>query len=282
MTSLSAQAQDIFAPQVAPPAGALPESGANAPPPEAPAPPPPPPEVVKVSENRFTIGKVEIDTQSREVRFPAKVNMREGLIEFPVVHTNGRTHEAIFATDIFPLHLETALRLIRFRPSAEVFPTYPGVDPNNPPESDQWPDPVFSAVQPESHVQVFFSLPESAQSGNAAPEVRDIRTLIHRLEMPKEASAEPLRVAFEALCKHWVFTSSTENLNEPIRPLGGSIVGIRTEKECTFNADQNQELQAYEWFADPKHIPEVGTSVMIHIRPVQTPKPDSSKASESP
>ena len=223
----------------------------------SPAPPEPPP-MEKVGETGFKLGLVEFDSKTREIRFPAWVNMQEGMIEFPITHENGRVHEAIFATKALPLHLETALRLLRYKTSPEVFPTYPGVDFDNPPPYEEWPDPVYPPAIPEAHVQVFATWADQK-------EPVDIRTMLYR---SGEESADPKdAIRFENLASHWIFTGSNEKMGLEVESLGGAIVGIRTEPGCSINTVSSELVHHAEWFADAKRIPPPDTKVTIHIRP---------------
>lgn len=221
-------------------------------------PPPPAAGVEKIGETGFKLGLVEFDSKTREIRFPAWVNMQEGMIEFPVVHENGRVHEAIFATKALPLHLETALRLLRYKTSAEVFPTYPGVDMDNPPPYEEWPAPVYAATIPEAHVQVFASW-----DGQSEPV--DIRTMLYRSSAESVEAKDATR--FEKLASHWIFTGSSEKMGLQVESLGGAIVGIRTEPACSINTVSADAVHELEWFADVKRIPPPDTKVTIHIRP---------------
>ena len=237
------------------------KSGESAPAGPAPAEAPP---IEKVGETGFKLGLVEFDSKTREIKFPAWVNMQEGMIEFPVTHENGRVHEAIFATKTLPLHIETALRLLRYKTSPEVFPTYPGIDLDNPPPYEEWPEPVYPAAIPEAHVQVF-----ATWEGQAEPV--DIRTLIYR--SGDESTEEKDAVRFDKLASHWIFTGSTEKMGLEVESLGGAIVGIRTEPGCSINTVSADAVHELEWFADVKRIPPPDTNVTIHIRPATKSNP---------
>nr|MCU0751014.1 hypothetical protein [Akkermansiaceae bacterium] len=58
------------------------------------------PTIEKLDENRFRIGDITFDQKTREVRFPCKVNMTDGLLEYLLVHQNGKVHESLFVTEI--------------------------------------------------------------------------------------------------------------------------------------------------------------------------------------
>ncbi len=257
---------------VSPPA---PES---APPAEA-KPSPPSPEVTKVGETGFKVGLVEFDGKTREIRFPAVVNMHQGMIEFPIVHKEGRVHEAIFATEALPLHVETALRLLRYKPSKEVFPTYPGLDVNNPPPYEEWPPAVYPPSIPEARLQILVSWGDKPEKNEPV----DIRTMLYRTrpDAPENAGDEGA-IRFDALAPHWIFTGSTEKMGSTVESLGGSILGIRPESECSINAVADEAVHELEWFADPKRVPEPDTKVTIHIRPVAATAAQPTPSKPSP
>lgn len=66
----------------------------------------------KISDGVFELGKVQIDKNGRSVRFPATVNMREGNVEYLLVHAGGKVHESILKTDAEPFHIHTGLLLL--------------------------------------------------------------------------------------------------------------------------------------------------------------------------
>ncbi len=68
--------------------------------------------VEKLGNNRFKLGNIVIDKNSDSVRFPAKVNMSEGLLELLLCAPYGKTHESLFVTDVDAIHLNLALIMI--------------------------------------------------------------------------------------------------------------------------------------------------------------------------
>ena len=87
------------------------------------------PKVEKIDENRYRIGDVTIDKSNREIRFPAAVNLREGLLEYLIVHQNGKIHESLFRTEASPTNINVAFALLRYKPSKELYRIWkePGV-----------------------------------------------------------------------------------------------------------------------------------------------------------
>jgi hypothetical protein len=77
------------------------------------------PAVEKLDETRFRIGLVTLDQKTREIRLPAAVNLTDGLLEFALVHRNGKVHESLLVTDASPVHLNVALKLLRYPASPD-------------------------------------------------------------------------------------------------------------------------------------------------------------------
>ena len=85
-------------------------------------PPPPSPAVDDIASTNsavrqigpglFQIGDIRFDRESRSIRFPAAVNMREGNIEYLLVTATGKTHESLLRTGIEPFQLQLAFLLL--------------------------------------------------------------------------------------------------------------------------------------------------------------------------
>lgn len=69
--------------------------------------------VVSDGMERSRIGLVSIDHKSRTISFPARLNMCSGIIEYAVVNSKGKTHEALLTTEALPLHVHLAALLLR-------------------------------------------------------------------------------------------------------------------------------------------------------------------------
>ena len=72
------------------------------------------PKVEKESPGVFRVAEdIRLDLKKREISFPAFSNQVEGLVEYALVHENGKTHESLFRTKIKPRNLQTTLLLAR-------------------------------------------------------------------------------------------------------------------------------------------------------------------------
>jgi len=68
----------------------------------------------------YQVGAVKFDSKKKEISIPAKVNMQRGFVEYALVHSKGKVHESIFATDAEIEDIHTAVLLLTPRKSKGV------------------------------------------------------------------------------------------------------------------------------------------------------------------
>lgn len=66
----------------------------------------------EISSNVFQLGKVVLNKKERSVQFPAQINLGEGLIEYLLVTTKGKTHESLLKTEVEPQQIHVAMLLL--------------------------------------------------------------------------------------------------------------------------------------------------------------------------
>src|ERR1051325_9577892 len=66
----------------------------------------------EISPDDFQLGRVMLNKKEKSVEFPALINMREGLIEYLIVTTKGKTREAVLKTDVEPQQIHVAMLLL--------------------------------------------------------------------------------------------------------------------------------------------------------------------------
>lgn len=72
--------------------------------------------IEKTGDHSFRVGLVRCDRAERLLVIPAKVNLREGLIEYALVAGKGKVHEALLSTEADPLHVQMAALLLGIAP----------------------------------------------------------------------------------------------------------------------------------------------------------------------
>lgn len=203
------------------------------------------PVVTKVGEHRYRMGEIEIDAKARELRLPVTVNMREGgPIEYLLVHENGKVHEAVFTTKVSPLHLQVAMKLLKFK---------------------------------AGHGDVFNRLlaPEVLEKEGGSAEDRGAGVTIRYLpdgsdtETPATeciidgARAEPMSEG------DWVYTGSTIENGVFMAEAEGSIIAIYLDHLALFNMTREGADNDELWGANSKAIPEIGAQGTIILSPAK-------------
>ena len=204
------------------------------------------PSVTKLDETRYQIGDVILDRKNREIRFPANVNMAEGLIEYTIVLQKGKIHEALLITSISPTDLNLAFKLLSYPPSPELFsqinetghPTgiYPEV-----------PTPVRASARVAVEVE---------WSDNGSTRRVPINEWLR--DNAKDVALAP---------GPWLYTGSNFAEGKFIPELSGDIFAIKLDSYAMIYYPGADNEQGVVWFAFPKRIPPVGTNVTVIITP---------------
>ena len=220
-----------------------------------PTPPPPTdqpaapekPQVVKLDENRYLIGKVTLDRRTREIRFPAKVNMDEGLLEFLLVQEKGKVHEAMLLTDASPTHINIAFMLLRYLPSNEL----------------------FSQLDETGHMTgMYFDVPA---------EVKANARILIEVEW-KDAAGKTQRKPINEWIKNtktdvvmepgpWLYTGSITHEGKYLPELTGDLFAIFTAPEAIVNYPGGDADSDLVWYAFSDRVPAKNTEITMIITP---------------
>lgn len=75
------------------------------------------PPVRPPAKSPLRFGLVTVDPDARSISFPARVNQTNGVLEYALVTDYGKTHESLLVTDAGPTDVQTALLLLRAKPT---------------------------------------------------------------------------------------------------------------------------------------------------------------------
>lgn len=70
------------------------------------------PPLQQISADVFQLGSVRLDKKNKTIQFPAQLNMTNGLIEYLLVTTTGKTHESLLKTEVEPYQIHLAMLLL--------------------------------------------------------------------------------------------------------------------------------------------------------------------------
>ena len=230
------------------------------PPAPAPAPPatqnqppdPAPPPIEKLDDSRYRIGTLTLNQKTREIRFPTKVNMAEGLLEYILCMQKGKVHEALLVTDISPTHLNLAFTLLRYPASDELF---------------SLPDKTGRLTNK------FPSVPATVKSAARIAidvEWNDPADKTRRLHINEWIENNVKKTTM--LAGPWLYTGGRFNEGKYVPEMTGDIAAIMVVPEAIINypgSDNGDNV----WFALRKHVPPVGTPVTVIITPYSNSNP---------
>ncbi len=246
------------------PAGVQAQFPGEAPKPPAPAREPvdPAKAIQRIEGDRFKLGAIEFNQKTREIKFPGKVNMKEGPLEYVLVHESGKVHESLLSTAVRPTELNIVLLLLNWKKSEAFFdfsqPERGGVpvkDARNPPAS-----------QIEMHV--------TWKDGSGKEQTCRVENWMHQLEKRAKVSEGP-----------FIYTGSI------VMPEGnflaedtGSIMALYVDPGSMINNPRGGNDLDDVWIPDPG-APDKDTPVTILLKPVPEAapekKPEAAPAAET-
>ncbi len=204
------------------------------------------PEIEKLDDERYRIGEITIDKSTREIRFPAFVNLREGLLEYLIVHQNGKIHESLFRTETSPTNINVAFALLRYKPSRELYRL--------------WKEPGI--ISDQFHK-------EDEETRKAARIVIDVE-----VEKGGETKRYPVSdwIRHETTAKampptSWVYGGSEFYDGKFVPESSGDIAAIFVTNGSLINYPGEDNFNDEVWSSFTDRIPELDTKVTLIIAP---------------
>ena len=206
------------------------------------------PSVKKLDATHYQIGGISFDEKTREIRFPAKVNLTEGLLEFLIVHQNGKVHEALLSTEISPTDLNLAFTLLRYPPSRELYPL---------PEEDGAASSKFPVVPSDTKARARIAIDVEWTMDGKVRRVPINEWLQHAVK----ATSMP--------AGPWVYGGSEFFEGKFIAETSGDIAAIFLAMSALINYPGDDNNSNDVWTPFPKRVPPVETNVTVVIAPYQ-------------
>jgi hypothetical protein len=214
------------------------------------------PAIEKLDATHFRIGEVTFDRLTREVRIPAEVNMTEGLLEFLLVHKDGKVHESLLKTNIKASHLNLAFTLLRYKPSRELYVVYDPKSGQNTGKFAEVPDAVKIAAKMNIKVE---------WNDNGQIKTCPVNEWITDTSTDKEMPAGP-----------WVYGGSETENGRFVPELTGDILTIFLTNSALVLYPGHDNQNDCVWLPFPKRVPPLETPVTLIFSP-NTPTPPASK-----
>ncbi len=179
------------------------------------------------------------------------VKKPKDLLEYVVVHENGKIHESLLATDISPTHLNLAFTLLRYPASSELYAL-----PNETGGlSGTYPD-VPEDVKSGARISIDVEWDDHGKTRRFP--INDwIQHAVKTTAMP----AEP-----------WVYGGSGFYDGKFNAETTVAIAAIYLSQASLINYPGDDNLDDTVWLPFPKRVPEAGTNVTVIIAPfLKTP-----------
>jgi hypothetical protein len=210
------------------------------------------PSVSQLDETRFQIGKITFDRKSREIRFPATVNMTQGQLEYLIVHENGKVHESLLVTTISPLNLNLAFTLLKYPASRELY----SVETSEGGRAVKAPE-ISEEVRAGARVGIDVEWTEGGKQHRLS-----INEWVQHAVTTKSMAAGP-----------WVYGASESFEGKYIPETSGDIAAIFLSNAAILNYPGEDNGNDDVWTPFPKRVLEEGSAVTVVISPFYPSKP---------
>jgi hypothetical protein len=214
-----------------------------------------PPEGTKVEslgEQRYRLGGIEFHSGTREIRIPCEVNAKEGVLEYVLVHEQGKRHESLLVTSVSPFQLQIVLNLLRYRAGrGELFDAL--LPPGPPPP-----------LQPRGEAVEVWVEWETARP-------HPVNGVI--LDQSTGEAMEP---------GPWIFNGSEVIAGKFQAEVEGSILALYRDPLAMFNHPNPRMTDDENWFPLGRFLPEIGHPVTLTLRPALSQEPEPKPKPKTP
>jgi len=200
--------------------------------------PAPAPQVESLGQGRFRLGLIEFDSNTRAIRLPCRVNLKTDVLEYVLVHAQGKTHESLLATEVSPLQLQTVLKLLSYAQGKGDL-----LDAFLAPGEQASPQPAGESVE------------LLIEWDNAPP--RPVNSVIRDRTADAPLENGP-----------WVTTGSEVIDGKFQAEVEGSIIALYRDPLAIFNSPHPRMRDDENWFPIATELPEVDHPVVLTIRPL--------------
>jgi hypothetical protein len=199
------------------------------------------PEVQPAGSNTIQIGRVELDKQHRTICIPAKVRLRNEVVEYALVTEQGKGYESMFTTEARPMDIQVASLLLDLSPVEITGESGSAVGV---PETNA----VRISVTWETNGQTF-RLP--------------LASLIQLTSGRVDPAAPPMQV------EKWLYNGSQLRTNGFAAQLEGSIISLIRDPTALINNPgldrDNDEIH----FPNRMRLPPEGTPVRVILHMIE-------------
>lgn len=210
--------------------------------------------IKKVGPTDYTLGGIQFSSATREIRVPATLNMNEGILEYALVHENGKTHESLLRTPASPTELNVALLLCHYEPHIK--------------EAAQF----LQDPKPETRAKMALPMErEGANRVNLTVEWKDTKGIKHTA--PLSAWIKDLETKKPLDNDHWTYTGSFVSQSGYAAEDDGSHIAIYFDLVALMNLPAPGNRSDDCWHVEKTAVPPIDTPVTLIISQVPAAAP---------
>jgi len=205
------------------------------------------PSIKSLGENRYQLGQITFNGKTREIRFPATMNLEKGLLEYAIVTGDGKIHESLLSTEISPSQLQIVMKLCRYRDG--VGDTFDALFPD-----DEKKGEAGKAVRGSS-IRIAMEWMEKV----------DGIEKMHRHQM--DELLRDLKVDGPIPDKQWIYTGSLIYEGTFIAEEEGTLIAVYIDNGSLINSFRPGTDDDERWVTNEKVAPKIGTPITVILSP---------------
>ncbi|MGJ8656899.1 MAG: YdjY domain-containing protein [Akkermansiaceae bacterium] len=211
----------------------------------------PAPKLQKINETTYKLGKITIDTKKRTISFDAATEITDTLVEYALVNPEGKVHETLFITDVRPINLNIAFKLLGFKENKSLYRQF----------VNDIPTEAFQEATDEEKTQSYFTT-----TIHWTDEKTKKTHSLNINELIQNAQTEKTLASVKEGAK-WSYGGSFMHNGKFAAELNRDLIAIFTDRGAVANfAGEGREDDTL-WHPVTEKMPAFGTKVTIVITP---------------
>lgn len=194
------------------------------------------PTMQKISDSKYLFGQVLLDQKERFLEFNATTNQTNGLIEYALVHEDGKTHESLFRTKVRPQIIHACLLLLKIPVEQRFFTNLWAEKPS-----------VIDFSKSSIDTKVFWE-----ENGTS------VSTSLENLAL----NSKNQQTLKEGVL---IFTGSKKIEETYLAEMSGSIIAVYADEEAVINSSDHDSNNDDVWLANGKEMPEIEVPVKVRF-----------------
>ncbi len=202
------------------------------------------PSIRELADGRWMVGAILLDKKKRRIEVPARVNMPDGLVEYVLVHSSGKTHESLLITDVQPYHVQIAMLLLGAKGA--------NFNPNKPPQTGPITNSEIVKRPPITGTPTLLSIQWNEKT--------------NRMDKPIDQFIFDKKLGKEMPATNWNFTGSVIWEGAYIAQIEGSIIALITDMGAIFNSQLPNRDADSTWYVRSAQVPRTNVPVTLRIQ----------------